>query len=96
MKQLILDSNNTILYVGDTYSTAVDDVDSARTVHIVDGQRFDQNFGHTTASELPANFAIGIYKFIDGQFVENTDRTTEIEQQGYDQAVYDIYVGGNE
>ena len=96
MKHLILEPNKTVIAVGDTYSTAVDDIDSTRMVHVVNGLRFDQNFAHATAEELPLDFAVGLYKYVDGEFIKNVDRISEIEQQGYDKAVYDIYFGGDE
>lgn len=83
MKHLILEPNKTVIAVGDTYSTAVDDIDSTRMVHVVDGLRFDQNFAHTTTETVPSDFAVGIYKYDNG-FVKNVDRMKEIEQKAID------------
>lgn len=96
MKHLISEPNKTVIAVGDTYSTAVDDLDKTRTVHVIDGHRYDQNFVHESTTALPSDFFTGLYKFVDGAFVKIVDKEAEVRQNGYDEAVRDIYFGGNE
>lgn len=68
MKHLII-YEDIIIFVGDEYTTATDDIDKTRMVHVVDSARFDQNFTHIEVERVPDDIATKTYKYIDGEIV---------------------------
>ena len=72
MLYLILRNDNIVMACGENYSIVTDDLNPNKTVHVVNGFKFDDGFRCEMAEmvKIPNDISSKLYKYENGEFIK--------------------------